>query len=144
MIHNRKIPIGKPLLGLAALAAMSVAAFGVAQASNSNDERVLAGYEKTGDETSCLSLSRVSKSDPIDDYAILFELRNGDVYLNELPSVCVGLARNKRFSFKTTQNRICSGDTIIVANPVGRDIGACGLGTFAALAEIEEIEENQE
>ena len=136
MNHNRK-----HLYGLAALAAISFAAFGVAQASNSDDGRVLAGYEKTGEETSCLSLSRVSKSDPIDDYAILFELRNGDVYLNELPSVCVGLARNKRFSFKSTQNRICSGDTIIVANPAGMDIGSCGLGTFEALTEIEESQE---
>ena len=132
---------GNHLYGFAALAVVSVAAFGVAQASNSDGERVLAGYEKTGEETMCLSLSQVRKSDPIDDYAIMFELRNGDVYLNELPSVCIGLARNKRFSFKSTQNRICSGDTIIVANPAGMDISACGLGTFEALAEIEESQE---
>jgi uncharacterized protein DUF6491 len=128
----------KYVKSFATLAVVSVAALGAAQAERSKESNALAGYEKTGDVVRCLPLTQVRDSDPIDDTAILFKMRGGKMYLNELNGKCSGLKRNDRFSFKTTQNQICTGDIITVADPVGLPVGSCGLGTFEALAEIQE------
>ena len=115
-------------------------AFGASAIAGDYGAEVLASYEKTGESVSCLSLPRVKDTDPLDDHAILFEVRGGDVFLNELNGVCAGLGRNKRFSYKTTQNRICRGDIITVSDPVGNSIGSCSLGGFEALSKIENSE----
>lgn len=112
-------------------------AFGASAIAGDYGAEVLAKYEKTGESVSCLSLPSVKDTDPLDDQAIMFEVRGGDVYLNELRGVCAGLGLNKRFSYKTTQNRICRGDIITVSDPVGNSIGSCSLGEFEALTKID-------
>ena len=124
----------KKLTTLSAIAAIGAASVGYAMAGAPNG--ALSDYEKTGEMVSCLPLTTVKDSDPIDDGAILFETNNGEVYLSELRGTCIGLARNKRFSYKTTQNQICKGDIITVANPVGQPLGSCSLGEFEALSKI--------
>lgn len=95
----------------------------------------VAEYDTTGDVVSCIPLKQVRVSDAIADDAIIFTLNNGDVYLNKLRGTCIGLARNDRFSLKTTQNKICRGDILTVSNPVGVDMGSCGLGDFEAVGD---------
>ena len=126
----------RPLKIFTVTAVIGASAFGAAFAQHHGGADVLAGYEKTGDVVTCLPLTQVRDSDPVDDNAILFELRNGDMYLNELRGQCIGLMRNDRYSYKTTQNQICSGDILTVANPVGTPVGSCGLGAFEALSKI--------
>ena len=77
----------------------------------------------------------VRDSDPVDDYIILFEVRGGAMYVNELNGRCSGLGREKRFSFRTPQNQICEGDIITVLDSFGMFRGACSLGEFQALAD---------
>ena len=112
-------------------------AIGASAAAGDYGAEVLANYEKTGESVACLSLPSVRDTDPLDDQAIMFEVYGGEVYLNELNGVCAGLGRNKRFSYKTTQNRVCSGDIITVSDPVGNPIGSCSLGEFEALSKID-------
>ncbi|MHA7872858.1 MAG: DUF6491 family protein [Hyphococcus sp.] len=119
---------------------MTLSAFSLAAsigAAKASDEGLLAGYEKTGETTRCIPLTQLRGSDPVDDTAMLFELRNGEMYLNELRGKCIGLKRNDRYSFQTTQNQICVGDVIVISNRAGTvPLGSCGLGEFEALAEI--------
>lgn len=95
----------------------------------------VAEYDTTGEAVTCLPIKQVRVSDAVADDAIIFTLNNGDVYLNKLRGTCIGLARNDRFSYKTTQNQICRGDLLTVANPVGIEMGTCGLGNFEPIAE---------
>lgn len=91
----------------------------------------------SGESQSCLSLSHLRDSDPISNTLILFEMRNGTRFKNSLRGSCASLGRFKRFSYQTTQNKICKGDVITSSDPVGRPIGSCALGSFERLTEIE-------
>lgn len=119
------------LIGAAILSSPAVA---------EDSARVLAGYEKTGESVNCLYLRRVSGADPLDDYAIIFEV-GGKTYLNELNARCIGLGREKRFSYRTSVSQICKGEIISVIDRNGFSSGACGLGEFQELTEIVEQEE---
>ena len=125
----------------AAVAGLAVAlGLGLGAAAGDRADRVLADYEKTGETVSCLGLSQVRDSDPLDDYAILFEA-SGKMYLNELSGRCNRLGRERRFSYRTPQNRICKGDIITVIDSIGVTLGSCSLGEFQALSKIEKQKE---
>lgn len=114
-------------------AALSV---GLAALAGDRADRVLANYEKTGETVTCLNLSQVRDSNPLDDQAILFET-SGGVYLNELNGRCNRLGRERRFSYSTPQNRICKGEIITVVDSIGVTMGSCSLGDFQELSKIE-------
>ena len=133
----------KGFLKFAGLAVIGAGVIGTASADHKGSADPLAGYEKTGEVVRCLPLTQVRDSDPIDDNAMLFEVRSGGMYLNELRGKCIGLKRNDRYSYKTTQNQICAGDIITISNRAGTvQLGSCGLGEFEALAEIPEDAES--
>jgi hypothetical protein len=86
-----------------------------------------------GAQKSCVDLGRVRDTTVIDDHTILFTLRNGDILLNYLPHACPDLAREKRFSYRVTANRLCDVDTITVLQDFGLGLGpgaTCRLGSF--------------
>ena len=60
--------------------------------------------------TDCVTLSNVRETVVIDDSTILFYMRGGAkmTYRNTLPHTCPNLARENRFSYKTTMNRLCN------------------------------------
>jgi hypothetical protein len=92
--------------------------------------------DKNRDDTvqkSCVDLARLRNTTVIDDHTILFTLRNGDILLNYLPQACPDLAREKRFSYRVTANRLCDVDTITVLQDFGLGLGpgaTCRLGSF--------------
>ncbi len=124
---------GAPVIGIGCAALMFGA---VATAESDHAEKILSKYEKTGEATNCLRLSMVRDSDPLDDYAILFEVRGGAVYLNELNGRCTGLERERRFSYRTPQAQICEGDIISVTDTFGTFRGSCSLGEFQKLTAV--------
>lgn len=82
---------------------------------------------------SCIDLRSVRRTEVIDDRNILFYMRGRTVYHNILPHQCGGLAREDRFSYKTTAGRLCKLDLIRVLynDPFGlREGNACQLGVF--------------
>jgi len=121
---------------LAGLAGFTVSGIATAIAHNDGDraEEKLAGYEKTGDSVNCLRLSMVRDSAPLNDYQILFEVRGGAMFLNDLNGRCTGLERERRFSYTTPQAQICEGDIISVTDNFGTFRGSCSLGEFQALS----------
>lgn len=106
-------------------------------AAAEDSAKVLAGYEKTGESVNCLQLRRVRGTDPLDDYAIIFEA-GGKAYLNELNGRCIGLSREKRFSYRTPVSQICKGEIIRVFDSFGQFAGSCSLGEFQELSKLEE------
>ena len=126
------------LISSVSIALIAGGAASVASAGDASD--VLASFEKTGEEVTCLRLSRVRDSDPLDDYGILFEERGGAMYLNELEGRCTGLERERRFIYRTPGAQICKGDIISVVDNFGNFRGGCSLGSFQKLTEIEKTE----
>jgi hypothetical protein len=81
----------------------------------------------------CIDLRRVRRTEIVDDRNILFYMNGDIVYHNILPRRCNGLAREDRFSYKTSIGRLCDLDTIAVLyNDVRglREGNRCGLGLF--------------
>ena len=93
----------------------------------------LARYVATGEFENCISISRIKRSRPLDDYTILFTMRGGTVYVNQLPYRCAQLGFEKRFSYSTFINRLCSTEIITVFSPTIGPITSCGLGRFERL-----------
>ena len=94
---------------------------------------------------SCLSMNLVRSARAIDDRTILFELRDGRLFLSSLDQECPGLARNNRFSYNLRTGaripRLCYTDTITVIERSG-DGFTCGLGRFQpiSVAAAEELQ----
>jgi hypothetical protein len=86
----------------------------------------------------CITLSNIRQTAVIDDSTILFFMYGGSktTYRNVLPHECPNLARENRFGYKTTMNRLCDIDLITVLEQYGvglRDGFTCRLGKFYPL-----------
>ena len=81
----------------------------------------------------CVSLTRIARTEVIDDRHIAFYLRGGDILVNRLPRECRSLARENRFSYRTSTGQLCSIDSITVLSNFGGGLSrgaSCGLGRF--------------
>jgi hypothetical protein len=80
----------------------------------------------------CISLTRVTGTEVLDEQTILFHMRGQQDYSNYLPRECPGLDAQARFTYRTTNNRLCSNDTITLLEHGSQlSPGAtCRLGKF--------------
>jgi hypothetical protein len=81
----------------------------------------------------CISLNRISSTDVLDDHTIVFYMRGGEVYRNDLPHRCPGLRRQQPFMYRTSLSQLCDLDvvTVLLDHGFGFTPGAsCGLGRF--------------
>lgn len=121
---------------IAVLFSMSMLPVGGAALADDEVE-LIGGTEK------CISLTRLRSTDIVDDRNILFYMRGGDIYLNQLPNRCSGLRMSDSFSYRPTGNRLCNVDSIRTLQDAGpgglgmRSGVACGLGDFRAITEDE-------
>lgn len=90
-------------------------------------------FDREGE--SCVLTRAIDQTDIIDDRTIIFEMRGGDYYLNNLAHECRGLRFARGFAYSVTTGRLCSVDSITVL----RRGNSCGLGTFYPITE-EEVE----
>ena len=95
----------------------------------------LAGFEKTGETESCLSLRRIDQIKPLDDRNFLIRVGRKDYYLNEVSGRCSNAdGINTRLQYKTALSQLCRNELIsVVDNSTGMNIGSCGLGNFQKL-----------
>lgn len=80
----------------------------------------------------CVSLTRVTRTEVLDEQTILFHMRGQKTYSNHLPRECPGLDEQTRFTYKTTSNQLCSNDTITLFER-GAQLSpgiTCRLGKF--------------
>jgi len=84
----------------------------------------------------CISMSRISSAEIIDDRTIAFHMTGRDIYLNELPRRCPGMHFGRGISYRTHSGQLCNLDTITVLNGFGGVRGGptCGLGHFQPIS----------
>ena len=90
----------------------------------------------------CISLSRIDETEILDDHRILFHMRGGDAYLNELSYACPGLRPDRTLMYRTSTGRICDVDIVTVLENWGfsyTPAASCGLGMFTPVDD-EQIE----
>ena len=88
----------------------------------------------------CISLNRISSTEVLDDHTIVFYMRGGEVYRNDLPHRCPGLRRQQPFMYRTSLSQLCDLDvvTVLLDHGFGFTPGAsCGLGRFYATTKDE-------
>ncbi len=103
----------------------------------------LAGYTAIGESQPCIETFLVRDTKVLDDSTVLFRMRNGELYVNQLSSACPQLAVYNSFTYETHGiARLCNNDRITVfhsGRPQEFSAGAtCGINEFQEVAENEE------
>jgi hypothetical protein len=86
----------------------------------------------------CVDLMRIDHTEVVDDDTVLFYMRNGRVFRNELRHSCPTLGFEERFMYRTTLTLLCDIDVITVLQDVGfgfMPTASCGLGKFEPIDE---------
>jgi hypothetical protein len=112
---------------------MACAAVGMTPAA-AQDDLASGGPER------CITLTRLDKTEIIDDRTIIFMMRGGAIYLNHLARECPGLKREEHFMYSPTSNRLCDIDTVTVLEQWGFGLTrgfTCALGVFHPISEAE-------
>lgn len=93
----------------------------------------LAKYNRTGEFINCIDTHRVRNANVLDNQHIIFEMRGGRDYLNQLPYRCSQLGFHESFSYTLRGlNKLCNVDFITVITSTGPG-ASCGLGKFEKL-----------
>ncbi len=87
----------------------------------------------------CISMSRISSAEVIDDQTIAFRMAGRDVYLNELPRRCPGMRSNRTIGYRTHAGQLCNLDNVTIIDNIGgvRRGPSCGLGYFTLISDDE-------
>lgn len=75
----------------------------------------------------CLQLHTIDRTEVVDDYTILFHLKDNKTYVSRLPFRCHGLKFERGFAYSTSIPQICGNVDFIT---VVRRGTTCPLGTF--------------
>ena len=122
---------------IARLLALSALPLLIGNAVHAEDD---ADADEFSDAELCISLTRLDRTDIIDDRNILFHMRGDEIYLNQLPHRCSGLRMADGFSYRRTINRLCKIDLISPLPRGGFGGGiSCGLGKFRLITAEEAI-----
>jgi hypothetical protein len=93
-----------------------------------------------GEERTCINLRQVERTRVANEDTILFYMRGGGVYRNDLSTSCPDIEREERFMYRTTLGQLCNTDVITVLDDVGFGFmqgASCGLGKFRPISEEE-------
>ena len=113
----------------AAIIAMTA---GLAACSSSEP---VAGEQQTASiRKSCISPADITHQDIVSDQEIRFQMRNGDVWVNNLPRKCPSLKFQGGFTWDVRGMLVCSNEQIIYVKDDGTP---CQLGAFTQLPKAE-------
>lgn len=96
--------------------------------------------QRATDAEHCVNLSRIDRTEVVDDRTILFYMLGDDIYRNALPHRCPGLEWEESFMYRSSLNQLCNVDIITVLDDIGfgfRGGMSCGLGMFHPISEEE-------
>ena len=99
--------------------------------------------DEPGVARSCVQMASVRRTRIVDDRSILFYLRGGGVYHNQLGSQCHGLKREGRFTYDVVRGELCASAQIAVLRELGgrwMPTAVCQLGLFVPIS-LEEAED---
>jgi hypothetical protein len=92
------------------------------------------------EERDCINLREIDRTRVANEDTILFYMRGGDVYRNDLPNRCPNLDFDERFMYRVNLNRLCDTDVITVIDDVGFGFmpgASCSLGKFRPVTDEE-------
>ncbi|MEM9533165.1 MAG: hypothetical protein AAGA23_19755 [Pseudomonadota bacterium] len=96
-------------------------------------------YGPPENATQCITLSRIARTEIIDDEHIAFHMKGRDgIFLNTLRRRCPGLRRDDTLMYRSSINRLCNVDIITVLDDFGFGFSpgvSCALGMFQATDE---------
>jgi len=85
------------------------------------------------DSQRCVNARSIRSADVIDDNHVVFHVQGRRIFLNAMPKTCVGLSRDRRFSYETYTRSLCALDKIRILKESGGGVyagRACSLGRF--------------
>ena len=88
----------------------------------------------------CIDTRRISNTRIVDKQNILFYMRGGEIYHNELPRSCFGLRPGKTISYRTSLSRLCSNEFITLLDSFGMGMSrgpSCAIGKFRPVTKEE-------
>lgn len=96
-------------------------------------------YARTGETQSCVSLTRLDHIRPVTDELWLFEMRNGDMYLNQVSRGCNQAASSFTYlQYETAGSQLCRNEIVrVVQQTTDINAGSCGLNDFERLTPVE-------
>jgi hypothetical protein len=128
METSRVVFFGVKLAALLALA-LSVGSIGTSLAQDETDDE----GERDLDSEHCVRINDIDRIDIVDADTLVFRMRRGKVYRNELPHRCPGLRSNDTLMYRSSAGRLCSVDVVTVLEDWGFGFApgaSCGLGMF--------------
>ena len=102
-----------------------------------NESKHFDGYEATGESKRCLNTSRIQRPYVANERTLMFEMRNGDKYVNVMQQACPGLSVTPAFNYYTRgTERLCSGNLITVKS-LAVVAQSCNIGVFHKIRKID-------
>lgn len=98
------------------------------------DAWALTAASPLGPPVSCVEQARIRGHAVRDARTVDFAMDDGSLLRNRLPFACPGLLQGTRIAYRTALPRLCSTDTIVLADAEGDAAGNCGLGQFQPIA----------
>jgi hypothetical protein len=141
-VKSRQRPAGRGAACAAGLFAAAAAGFAVVDGAAAQEDAA----DTSAEVRNCVNLMQIDRTEVVDDDTILFYMKGGDVYRNDLPNKCPALAHEDTFMYRVALTQLCSVDVITVLSDVGfgfMPMASCGLGKFAPISD-EEAEESIE
>lgn len=92
-----------------------------------------------GDPVNCLNTANIRQSRVHDDRTIDFDV-GSRTYRNTLGPGCSGLGLEKSFTYRTSINRLCSGEIVYVLQTLGGQLErgpGCSLGEFVPIEYVD-------
>lgn len=123
MIRSKKLTVPLMMLGFALTSP--------ALAQETSEERNM-------DSTHCVRINNIDNIDIINDRTLVFEMRTGSSYRNDLPRSCPGLDDNDTLMYRSSVGQLCSIDIVTVLDDWGFGFApgvSCGLGMFHPINE---------
>lgn len=99
--------------------------------------------ERDMDATHCVRISDIEDIDVVNDRTLVFRMRTGKSYRNDLPRVCPGLSRDDTLMYRSSIGQLCDIDIVTVLDDWGFGFSpgvSCGLGMFSPIDEEENAE----
>ena len=81
----------------------------------------------------CVRVDDVDDIDIVDAGTLIFRMRGGEVYRNDLPHECPGMRSNDTLMYRSSVGQLCSIDIVTVLEDWGFGFApgvSCGLGMF--------------
>lgn len=96
--------------------------------------------ERDLDATHCIRIDNIDSIDVINDRTLVFNMRAGTSYRNDLPRRCPGLDERDTLMYRSSVGQLCNIDIVTVLDDIGFGFSpgvSCSLGMFHPITEIE-------